>query len=86
MLTQKEQIQKLPKSKGKEVALQVVEAIWKLHRDSQQALDRSDYLDRYGNVLESHAERYLRVQSIIFSLSQKTQDRVLTILNQSVMT
>ena len=86
MLTQKENIEKLPKSKCKEVALQVVEAIWKLHRDSKESLDRSHYLDRYGNDDESHAERYLRVQSVIFSLSHKTQDRVLTILNQSVMT
>ena len=85
MLTQKENIERLPASRAKEVSLQVIEAMWKLHKDSKESLDRSHYLDRYGNVLEVHAKRYLRVRSLIFGYSQKTQDRVIRILNQSVM-
>lgn len=85
MLTQKEQIQKLPSSRAKEVALQVVEAMWRLHRDSKESLDRSHYLDRYGNVDSQQSARYLRVRSLIFGYSNKTQSKVLKILEESVM-
>ena len=87
-VTQQEKIEeldvnKLQVKKSKEIASGICEFFWSLHKESNQPLDRSFYLDRYGNVASSQAERYMRVQKMIFKLSDRCVAEVLCLLEEN---
>ena len=71
--------------KSKEIAKGICEFFWSLHKESNKSLDRSFYLDRYGNIDSSQAERYMRVQKMIFKLSDRCVAEVLFLLEDNAI-
>ena len=86
-VTQQEKIEELDVNtlqvkKSKEIASGICEFFWSMHLESKKSLKESEWLDRYGNVDSSQAERYMRVQKMIFKLSDKCVKEVMTLLEE----